>query len=137
MKKDCPSGKNGKNAEDKGKSKKKFTGKCNYCHKVGHKEHECRTKKRELGEKEKDTAKKSTADASSDKVCRAGSVLPFSIIKIGGFEVQAAIDTCATQGGYVDEKTGESMQWLEGPSKDYKVLETLGEGARARWGVAE
>ena len=161
MARDCPKKKKEDRKAKKPSSIKKAF--CDFCEKGGHTDKECFAKKKvdaqmkkftaRKNNKSKETESKKKEDTSSESdvdssdgsgsgseqafgSMKAGSTLPFAGIQIGHLNVEAAVDSAATGGGFVDEETGRGMKWAEEPSKTSSKVEGYGAGGSARYGKA-
>ena len=135
MARDCPKKKKEDRKAKKPSSIKKAF--CDFCEKGGHTDKECFAKKKvdaqmkkftaRKNNKSKETESKKKEDTSSESdidssdgsgsgseqtfsSMKAGSTLPFAGIQIGHSNVEAAFDSAATGGGFVDEETGRRMK---------------------------
>jgi hypothetical protein len=136
---ECPSSetKEKKGSKKDDPKKFKFKGKCRYCDITGHKEVECRKKKRDESQKKAETPKKEEDAKGGFTAADMASKIAMAAVSIGQVEMKAVLDLGATDGAYVDEEVGAKMKWHRKPDEHGTEITALGAGATARWGEAE
>src|SRR5262249_47765250 len=121
--------------EDECKKKKGI--KCNHCGRLGHEENQCWHKKKVETESKKQQQEEQPKKSSSLKASREEGTLQHAIIITGGVKTEAMVDSCATDGAFVDEQLASQMMWHAEPSATGSHINGIGNGGYARWGKAE